>query len=265
MKTQQGYLQLQNEFTGKRILVTGGTKGMGKAITDRFLSAGATVLVAARSVPDGSSDNLYFVKADISAVTDMSKIVDGVNAHLGGLDVIVNNVGGSASREPAINIGDQEWSHVFDTNLFGPVRLDRAFLPAMIAQGYGCIIHITSVAGRRPWNTGIPYPSAKAALRMYSKGLSNEVAPQGIRVNSVAPGFIETEGASGLIDKVSQSTGSDRSQAKQIIIDALGGIPLGRTGTPEEVAELVAFLASDRASYITGCEYTIDGGNMPTL
>ena len=109
------------------------------------------------------------------------------------------------------------------------------------------------------------YAAAKAALTNYSKGLSKEVCPHGIRVNSVAPGFTETDAAKGLIGRLAAESGTDAAAARQSLINSLGGIPIGRPNRPEEVAELVAFLASDRAASITGSEYVIDGGNIPTI
>jgi len=136
----------------------------------------------------------------------------------------------------------------------------------MLAQGAGVIIHISSIQRRLPlFEATLAYAAAKAALSNYSKGLSNEVGPKGIRVVSVAPGFTETTAATALIDRLAANSGTDRNTAREQLIKSLGGIPLGRPGWPVEVAELVAFLASDRAASIAGSEYVIDGGTIPTI
>jgi NAD(P)-dependent dehydrogenase (short-subunit alcohol dehydrogenase family) len=146
------------------------------------------------------------------------------------------------------------------------LRLDRGLLPLMLAQGAGVIIHISSIQRRLPlFEATLAYAAAKAALSTYSKGLSNEVGPKGVRVVSVAPGFIETTAAIALIDRLAANAGTDRNTARQELIKSLGGIPLGRPGWPAEVGELVAFLASERAASITGSEYVIDGGTIPTI
>jgi NAD(P)-dependent dehydrogenase (short-subunit alcohol dehydrogenase family) len=153
-----------------------------------------------------------------------------------------------------------------NSNLLAAVSLDRGLLPAMVAQGAGVIIHISSIQRRLPLlEATLAYAAAKAALSTYSKGLSNEVGPKGVRVVSVAPGFIETTAASALIDRLAADAGTDRNAAREHLITTLGGILLGRPGWPAEVAELVAFLASGRAASITGSEYVIDAGTIPTI
>jgi NAD(P)-dependent dehydrogenase (short-subunit alcohol dehydrogenase family) len=139
-------------------------------------------------------------------------------------------------------------------------------LPGMLARRAGIIIHISSIQRRLPrFDATLAYAAAKAALTTYSKGLSKEVGPQGVRVNTVAPGFIETPAAQRLIRRLAEHAGTDESAARQGLINSLGGIPIGRPGRPDEVAELVAFLASDRAASIHGSEYVIDGGTVPTV
>jgi NAD(P)-dependent dehydrogenase (short-subunit alcohol dehydrogenase family) len=163
-------------------------------------------------------------------------------------------------------LSEDDWQKAFNDNLFAAVRLDRAFLPKMLEQQSGVIIHISSIQSTLPlYEATLAYAAAKAALTNYSKGLSNQVAPNGVRVNTVAPGFIETKAAERLIERLAEQAGADLATARQGLMDSLGGIPMGRPGRPEEVAELVTFLVSDRASYITGAEYVIDGGTIPTV
>lgn len=173
--------------------------------------------------------------------------------------------GSSAPAGGFAVLDDDEWRKALDQNLFAAVRLDRALLPAMIERGSGVIIHITSIQRQLPLpDATIAYAAAKAALSNYSKALSKEVSPKGIRVIRVSPGWVETDGAVGLVKEIVRQNTTDYEDARKIVMDSLGGIPLGRPAKPKEVADLVAFLASPRAASITGTEYVIDGGTVPT-
>lgn len=255
------------EFAGKRALITGGTKGMGEAIARRLAAAGATVATTARSpLPDGQHTDL-FVQADISTVEGVDRVVKQVVERLGGIDLLVNNVGGSSAPSGGFAVlDDAQWQAALDTNLLAAVRLDRSLLPGMIERGSGVILHITSIQRRLPlYEATLAYAAAKAALTTYSKGLSKEVGPKGIRVNTIAPGFIQTTAATGLIRRLAEQQGVDEAAARDGLMKSLGGIPIGRPGLPEEVAELAAFLLSDRAASIHGAEYPIDGGTVPAV
>jgi NAD(P)-dependent dehydrogenase (short-subunit alcohol dehydrogenase family) len=255
---------LQIDLTGKRALVTGGTRGIGKGITDRLRAAGATVVVAARSAAPTPSPQV--ITADIATAEGSATIAERTLAVLGGVDVVVHNVGGTqVSPGGVTNLTDDDWNQTFQVNLFGAVRLDRAFVPSMISGQGGVIIHITSVQRRLAMPGTAPYGAAKAALANYSKALSDELAPNGIRVNSVSPGFIETEAAAAFVSEHAAAQQISMDAARAQVIKSIGGIPLGRTGDPTEVGDLVAFLASDHARYLTGAEFLIDGGSTRTV
>jgi NAD(P)-dependent dehydrogenase (short-subunit alcohol dehydrogenase family) len=259
---------IANEFSGKRVLVTGGTAGIGKAVVSRLHEGGAKVVTTAREkTMDDENREYELVQADLSTSEGCAKVVKEVISHLGGIDILVNVVGASSAPSGGFSVlSDEEWQRELNINLMAAVRLDRGLLPGMIERGTGVIVHVSSIQRKLPlYQATLAYASAKAALTTYSKGLSNEVGPKGIRVNSIAPGFIETSAAQQLIERLSKESGTDTDTARQELMKSLGGIPIGRPGRPEEVAELVAFLVSDRAMSINGSEYVIDGGTVPTV
>jgi NAD(P)-dependent dehydrogenase (short-subunit alcohol dehydrogenase family) len=249
-----------------RALVTGGTKGVGAAVVSALLTAGARVLATARTVPESSSDRLRYIAADLTTADGCQDVAQSVLRDFGGVDIIVNVVGGSDAPPGGFAaLSDEEWLNALNRNLMPAVRLDRALLPSMIAQGAGVIIHVTSIQHLFPLpESTTAYAAAKAALSTYSKSLSKEVTPKGVRVIRVAPGWVETDAAVALAQRLARERNTDYEGGKKIIMDGLGGIPLGRPAKPHEVAELIAFLVSPRASAITGSEHIIDGGTVPT-
>lgn len=254
------------ELAGKRVLVTAGTKGVGRAVVERLGELGARILTTARTRPDFIPEAM-FVAADLTTPAGCAIVAQAVENRLNGVDAIVHVLGGSSAPAGGFAaLADTEWQKELNLNLFPAVRLDRALLPKMIEQGTGVIIHVTSIQNRLPLpESTTAYAAAKAALSTYSKSLSKEVTPRGVRVVRVAPGWVETEAAVALAERLAHQAGTDYAGGKQIIMDALGGIPLGRPSKPEEVANLIAFLISPRAAAISGTEYVIDGGTVPTV
>jgi NAD(P)-dependent dehydrogenase (short-subunit alcohol dehydrogenase family) len=245
MKEQINY---SNELSGKIALVTGGTKGAGKAIAKRLKAAGATVIITARNKPDLAEPGLDFIPADLSRQGAADGVARETLSRYGRLDILINNLGGSETPGGGFAVlRDEHWESTISTNLLAPVRLDRAFLPQMLANGDGVIIHIASIQGRLPlYDSTLPYAA-------------------GVRVLTVSPGWIKTESVKYFLERIAQSSNNTIEEAQQSVMSALGGIPYGRPAEPEEVAELVGFLVSPRAKYLSGSEYIIDGGTIPTI
>lgn len=254
------------EFAGKRVLVSGGTKGLGRATVARFLAGGARVVTAARAVREGLA-GVEYVEADLATPEGSEALAAAAIARLGGIDILAHVVGGSASPGGGFAaLTDAHWLAELNLNLLGAVRLDRLLIPQMLARGQGVVVHVTSIQAVLPLpesTTG--YAAAKAALRTYSKSISKELGPKGVRVNAVSPGWIMTEAAGDYLERMRAANGGSIEDARQFVLDALGGIPIGRGAAPEEVADLIAYLASDRAAAIHGAEFVIDGGTIRTV
>ncbi|MBB6290658.1 NAD(P)-dependent dehydrogenase (short-subunit alcohol dehydrogenase family) [Pseudomonas sp. SJZ103] len=254
-------------LNGLRALVTGGTLGLGAAVVETLAEAGARVTASARSVPTEPVTGVNYLAADLSTAEGATHLAQTVLRDWGGVDILINVLGGSKTPGGGFAaISDEHWFAELNLNLMPAVRLDRALLPAMLAQGSGVIIHVSSIQRILPLpESTTAYAAAKGALTTYSKSLAREVTPKGVRVLSVAPGWIETEASVAFAQRMAAEAGTDYDGGKKIIMDWLGGIPVGRPATPQEVADLIAFLASPRSASIAGAEYRIDGGTVPTL
>lgn len=196
----------KNHYVGKRVVITGGTKGIVAAVANRLESLGSRVSTAGRSAPETSSG--LFLQADDITPDGVRALAKSAPELLGGVDIVVNNIGGSSLRSGGLlAFTDEDWQADLNANLLAAVRLDRALLPSMIEQGTRIIIHVSSIQRRMPLNSMIAYAAAKAALSKYSKALANEVGPKGIRVNTIAPSFVETAAASRLIEGIAEKSG----------------------------------------------------------
>lgn len=243
-------LDLSREFKGRRALVTGGTRGIGAAIAQRLLDAGATVAVAGRSHADTIPEGATFITGDVTTLEGVKSIADQALGALDGLDILVNNAGGSkAFLGGSETIPDEEWQGDFALNLFAAVRMTNALLPALRQSHAPSIVNISSTAATIPFPFDVHYGAAKAALDYYSRTLAVELGSSGIRVNVVTPGPISTPNSDEL-RKQFPISGDEWNQY----------VPLGRIGATEDIAEVVALLVSDRGKFLTGVNYRVDGG-----
>lgn len=258
------------QLDGTTAVVTGASKGIGLAITEALVAEGAHVIAGARSRTDGisaleSAGNVTFVPVDLSTPDGPPALVDAAG-NRDGIDILINNAGAVTPRPGGFtSVTDDDWTASLTLTFLSAVRTTRAALPRITGRGGGAVVTVSSVNAFLPDPTIIDYCAAKAALTNFCKALSKEVASQGIRVNTVSPGPVTTAlwtGADGVAATVSRASGI----AAQDVIDRTAAhIDTGRFTTPEEVADLVVFLASPRAGNITGADFVIDGGLIETL
>jgi 3-oxoacyl-[acyl-carrier protein] reductase len=240
-------------------LVTGSTGGIGLATARLLVEEGARVVTCGRGEAPGVGEALH-VRADLSAPGEGERVV----AEAGRLDVLVNNVGYAEQRD-FLSLADEVWDEAWQLNVMSYLRAIRAAVPGMREHGGGVIVNVSSTAGKRP-STGMPeYSVTKAAVLSLSRLVADLYAGDGIRCNAIAPGPTATQawlGEGGLADQQAAKSGKSRDE----VLEAVGkGRPLGRLAEPEEIAAVIAFLCSDRASYVTGAAWSADGGTVPII
>lgn len=244
----------ERELAGRRALVTGGTRGIGAAIVRQLLDAGAEVVATARTAGSTVPDGAVFVEADVRTPAGTRALAARVEDLVGGVDIVVHNAGGAQPHPGALAITEEEWQDALELNLLASVRLDALLAPGMRDRGSGAVVHVSSAATPVPVPPFLHYTAAKAALENYSRGLAAELAPAGVRVNVVTPGRTATPGGERTREQWAGLFASPEQSAATAVP------PLGREGRPEDVADAVLFLVSDRASWLTGTELVVDGG-----
>jgi NAD(P)-dependent dehydrogenase (short-subunit alcohol dehydrogenase family) len=239
---------------GKRCLVTGSTGGIGLETARLLAQEGASVVTCARGAPPGVGEDAH-VQADLSRAGEPERAV----ADAGPLDVLVNNVGAAHHRD-FLEVTDEQWQELWELNVMSYVRAVRAAVPGMRERGGGAIVNVSSTAGKRP-STGMPdYSVTKAAVLSLSRLVADLYAKDGIRCNAVAPGPTATEAwlsEGGLAEQ--------QGDRDEVLRKVAAGRPIGRLAEPAEIAAVIAFLCSERASYVTGAAWSADGGTVPII
>jgi 3-oxoacyl-[acyl-carrier protein] reductase len=259
---------------GRACVVTGASRGIGLAVAERLCGEGALVVLVARSAQpladavsrcSAAGGEAEALVLDITEPDAGERMVAAASERFGGLDVLVNNAG-TAKRRALADVTDEEWNAAFQLNVMAPMRAMRAALPAMAERGWGRVVNVCSSAGKRP-TLGTPeYSVAKAAELSLSRLFADAYAAQGVLVNAICPGPVRSElwmAPGGLLDQAMETGGhASREEA----LEAVGaGRPIGRLAEVAEIADAIVFLCSERASYVSGAAWSVDGGSVPVI
>ncbi|MFC6080066.1 SDR family NAD(P)-dependent oxidoreductase [Sphaerisporangium aureirubrum] len=264
-------------LAGRVAVVTGASKGIGLAVVRTLLAEGARVVAASRKssaeLDALAGAALLHVPVDLMDPGAPGDMVARAVEEFGGLDILVNNAGGpppgvALPRFSFLAPTDDDWREMFEFNLFAVVRAIRAAIPPMLARGGGAIVNISSGMARQPAPMNVDYTAAKAGLTALSKALSEEYAPQGIRVNTVTPGAVRTAWWTedgGAADIIAAQAGSDRDTVLSTLAPQMMNMSTGRLVEPQEVADMIVLLASPRSASTTGAEFVVDGGSLKAV
>ena len=258
---------MELELAGKVAIITGGSDGIGRATARRLSSEGAYVTICARrrdklklaaeDIRRDTGNHILDVCADVRSDTDVEKVVNQTVSQFGGIDILFNNAG-SSHAYPFLEASDHIWQEDLDVKLFGAIRFCRAVVPFLRQRGGGRIVNVTTAGGKAPVAKALPTSVSRAAGINFSKSLANEYALDGILVNSICVGLVKSAFWEQCYERATTELSLEAWYA-----DVGRNVPIGRLGVPEEVADLVAFLVSARASFITGTSINIDGGAAP--
>jgi NAD(P)-dependent dehydrogenase (short-subunit alcohol dehydrogenase family) len=268
------------QLAGRVAVVTGGSQGIGLAVVHTLLAEGARVVAASRTTSTGLTElaqrfgpDLRHIPIDLLDQDSPARLLRLAADEFGGVDILVNNAGGTPPgvvlpRESFLDAVDADWRAVFEWNLFSAVRACRAAIPLLLARGGGAIVNVSSVNARQAMAMNVDYGAAKAAMTNLTKALSEEFAPQGIRVNTVSPGPVRTPwwtGEGAAADQFAARVGTDRENVLATVLPNLLNLTTGRLAEPQEIADVIALLVSPRSGSTTGTEVVVDSGMLKAV
>ena len=259
-------------ITGKVALITGGDSGIGWHTAQLLLNEGVTVVIsdkdddALKTAAAKLDGEVHAFAADITSPESLASLHRSVRDAAGPIDILVQSAGITGAQGLFHEIDDAGWVDTINVDLLGPVRLVREFLPDLRAGGWGRLVFLASEDAVQPYDDELPYCAAKAGILALSKGLSRSYASEGLLVNAVSPAFISTPMTDAMMEKRAKERGTDVDEAIESFLDEdRPYMELGRRGEPEEVAAVIAFLCSDRASFVNGSNYRVDSGSVATI